>query len=135
MLKTLFSHQLFRFAVVGGGATLVHVFVYFILFNQLAVIAHLANGMAWSLAAVYSYLGQRYWTFGNSTVKNEGTAKLRFILSSLMSLLVNAGFAHLFSYLYPSLILTLLAMGLVTPVLTFILMKYWVFSENQDRLS
>jgi putative flippase GtrA len=135
MLKILFEHQLFRFSIVGGGATLVHVFVYFVLFDQLGMMAHLANVIAWSLAAIYSYLGQRFWTFGKVAVASERAAVLRFLISSLLSLLVNAGFAHLFSYLYPSLVLTLLAMGLVTPVLTFVLMKSWVFRENLDTLS
>ncbi|CAA0105377.1 Uncharacterised protein [BD1-7 clade bacterium] len=129
LVKKLTTYPLVRFALVGGVATVVHVSIYSLLFIVFSVHAQIANGTAWVFAAAYSYAGQRFWTFQHVSVENESLAFMRFIVSSLISLASNAAFAQVFTYQYPNTYLAIAGMAFVTPILTFLLMKYWAFKR------
>lgn len=121
--------QISKFAIIGIAATLTHVAIYALLYSQYNIYAQLANIIAWGFALVVSYTGQKHWTFKEQ--KHPKHEKLRFIICSLLSLVINAGFAHLFSTVYEQWLLSVLCMFFITPALTFILMKFWVFADAE----
>lgn len=118
--------QLVKFAIAGIAATATHAGSYALFYHQ-GLDVQLANALAWSLSVAVSYLGQKYWTFKQQN--HSSYAGIRFIVCSLFSLLANAFFAHIFTTVYDLWLLSIAAMIFITPLATFVLMKFWVFAD------
>lgn len=115
--------RLFRFGLVGGGATLVDLGTSIALFHAWPAISeHWVTTIAFMIAFWFSFFGHRYITF-----QKQGTIG-KFLLVALFSLavrnLILSGllFAGL-SGLLPVVIATL-----TVTVLTYILSRVWVFA-------
>jgi putative flippase GtrA len=117
-----------RFIAVGIAATLTHVLVAVFLIDGLGMrSAALANAAAVIAGTAVSYAGNYFWTFrrgGPHSVRLP-----RFLLAYLtvfglngLVMLVVADLAGV-AYLIP-----LAAVIAVTPVVTFLLNRYWVFA-------
>ena len=117
-----------RFIVVGIAATITHLLMAVLLIEGLGLkSAALANALGVIAGSSVSYAGNYFWTF-----RRGGSHLLRlpkfvvsymtvFVLSSLAMLLIAdlGGIAYL---------LPLIAVVSVTPVVTFLLNRYWVFA-------
>ncbi|MDQ1883112.1 GtrA family protein [Aeromonas salmonicida] len=115
--------RLFRFGLVGGGATLVDLGTSIALFHTWhAISEHWVTTIAFMIAFWFSFFGHRYITF-----QKQGAIG-KFLLVALFSLavrnLILSGllFAGL-SGLLPVVIATL-----TVTVLTYILSRVWVFA-------
>ncbi|HGY5244333.1 TPA: GtrA family protein [Aeromonas salmonicida subsp. pectinolytica] len=115
--------RLFRFGLVGGGATLVDLGTSIALFHTWpAISGHWVTTIAFMIAFWFSFFGHRYITF-----QKQGAIG-KFLLVALFSLavrnLILSGllFAGL-SGLLPVVIATL-----TVTVLTYILSRVWVFA-------
>jgi putative flippase GtrA len=117
-----------RFVVVGIAATLTHLLVAVLLIDGLGLpSAAAANALGVIAGSSVSYAGNYFWTF-----RRGGSHLMRlpkfivsymtvFVLSSLAMLLIAdlGGIAYL---------LPLIGVVTVTPVVTFLLNRYWVFA-------
>ncbi len=65
-----------KFAVVGVGATLIHVLVALGLQRLVALPALTANFLAYATAVSFSYLGNALWTFGRGAEDYAGPDSL-----------------------------------------------------------
>lgn len=120
--------QLFRFGVTGGLATLTHILIYASLYPYLLIAAWHANVAAFLVAVGVSYYGNSHWVFpGNS---GDTSQVLKFSVSAIIGLLLNTFFAwYVVDYLHNSQYLSMLLMVGVTPLVVFVINKYFVFTQ------
>lgn len=124
LAKTLF--ELARFGIVGLAATIVHAVSYALLVTLFLQELALANIISFLLAFGVSWLGHNFWTF--QAKKNSSNNILKFLTVTVLGLLNNIVFTLLLVELFhlPKLI-GVFPIILITPLLTYILSKYWVF--------
>lgn len=117
-----------RFIVVGIAATLTHFLSAMLLIDGLGLpSAALANAIGVVAGSTVSYAGNYFWTF-----RSGGSHRVRLpkFIASYLTVFVLSSLAMLFiadlggiAYLLP-----LLGVVTVTPVITFLLNRYWVFA-------
>lgn len=122
----LLPQTLLKFASVGVLATLVHLSVFF-LCKTIAINVLAANFIAWLFAVFISYIGHKNWTFSATTPNANLKTQFKFVINSLLSLAFNSCFTYVFTTLYPSNLLTTISIIFFTPLISFLVMKYWVF--------
>ena len=117
-----------RFVTVGLGATLVHVAVYAGTIELLDTAPLSANALGFATAVTLSFLGHRSWTFRDRAGRSGRDALLRFWGVALLGFLLNTLFVQLVTgtlgWSYDWAIPPMVA---ITPVVTFLLSKFWVF--------
>ena len=122
------SLQYGRFVVVGLGATLVHVAVYVATIELAGVAPLAANALGFATAVTISFLGHQHWTFRDAPGESGRNALLRFWGVALLGFLLNTLFVQLVTgtlgWSYDWAIPPMVA---ITPVITFLLSKLWVF--------
>ncbi|WP_187276595.1 GtrA family protein [Parahaliea maris] len=124
--------ELLRFAIVGAIATAVHVFFYLSLYPALVARATTANLVAFSLAVLVSYAGNSRWVFRDTT--SSSTQLVKFIASALTGVTLNTFFAwYIVDYLKVSRYLSVVVMITTTPIVVFVLNKYFVFTGNSSN--
>ena len=137
MLSTL-SHerrivlgQLIRFGLVGGFVTGLYAVVYSPLAKFHVVSPQIANFCGYLAAMVSGYVLHSRWSFrGHGSRDNPAETGLRFFLVSLVSYGLNAAFVFVLTdsrmfggpWWWP-----LIPILFVTPALTFVLNRQWVF--------
>ncbi len=125
--------RLGRFGLVGLSATLVHAGVYAALTTLALSSALAANFVAYACAVLVSLIGHSRWTFAGHGQDATGTAlTARFIITSLTSLGLNTLLVWLVVHqaeLDP--LWAVPGMVLIVPLLTYLLMKHWVFRVRQ----
>ncbi|MGH8541983.1 MAG: GtrA family protein [Stenotrophobium sp.] len=122
--------ELTRFGIVGLLATAIHAAVY----SDLAVRLHLepllATAAGFACAFSASFLGHRYWTFAHRRSAFSASL-LRFLAAALLGLCSNAYFAwQLVDVLHLPAASALAGVVFVTPLLVFVLSRFWVFSAK-----
>lgn len=124
-MKTVVYHfwQLNRFALIGGAATFVHLFVSrIILFYQANVPELVVNSVAFAVAFFISFFGHRHFTF-----KVKGSM-IKFLSVSLLGFSINN---TLLFYIVKTQLLSgwdaIFLSTLSVPILTYLLAKLWVF--------
>lgn len=120
--------QLIRFGATGGLVTALGVAVYALVAVQLHWNPQLGNFLAYAVAVVSGYVLHSRWSFrGHGDARNAST-RLRFALVSLISYALNSFWVWLFySLLDVGRVAPILPMLLVTPLVTFVLNRQWVF--------
>ena len=124
VLVTLVEHNL-----VGLIATLTHVAVVIDLVEHHGTAVLLANGVAFLVAVVVSYIGHYKWTFG---VDGDHRSMLpRFILTAIAGFALNQTIMYVFVTLNQVDYRIALAVALtVVPALSFVANKLWVFLDK-----
>ncbi len=122
---------LLRFAVSGSVATTVHVGVFTLLVEWLALRPLLAVAPSFIVALFFSYGINYHWTFSASAPHQ--TMLPRFVVVALLGLSLNLIITYLVvdigHYWYGY---ALLLIVLFIPLITFFLSRFWVFNE-QDK--
>lgn len=132
-LKNLTNiQQILSFAIVGVGATLTHASVFHLCYEEAKLNHFVANLIGFAVAFLVSYLGQFKWTFKQEAkqVSHQGKAFLRFFQTALIGLGLNLVWASLvLDWLQLHHYVYLAMLTFVTPVLIFLLNKFWVFKS------
>lgn len=122
------GRQYGRFVMVGLGATLVHVAVYAGTIELSGAAPLLANALGFATAVTLSFLGHRNWTFRSAPGESGRDALMRFWGVALLGFLLNTFFVQLVTgtlrWSYDWAIPPMVA---ITPFVTFLLSKFWVF--------
>lgn len=126
---TELHRQISRFAIVGMAATAVHIAMALCL-NGLAAIPPLrANVLAFLMAWVISYLGNRGWTFAATT--RHGVAMPRFLAVSLAGFAVNQALVFIITDLAGQpLWMAMIPVAVIVPAVSFLLSRLWVFAAH-----
>lgn len=96
MLQTLspIILKFFRFATVGASGLIIDFGLTYIIKEKLKANKYLANTVGFFAAATSNFFINRTWTFSNSD-PNVGGQFLKFILFSLVGLLINSAIVWL----------------------------------------
>ena len=120
--------QLLRFLVSGAFVTALGVGVY--AFVALVLLWHpqVGNLLADVVAMATGYVMHSQWSFRDHGGKRTHETKVRFLVVSLISYALNSFWVWLlFTYLHFDRAVPILPMLFVTPAVTFLLNRQWVF--------
>jgi putative flippase GtrA len=116
-----------RFALVGLGATLVHVLAYAGAIELWGWAPLAANAIGFALGVNVSFLGHRSWTFRGAHAE-AGPSLARFWVVALIGFALNSLFVHLVTgILGLAYHWAIPLIAGVTPLVTFALSKLWAF--------
>jgi putative flippase GtrA len=123
---------LVKFASVGVLATLIHALIYSLCLATSLAQPQLANLTAYAVALIFSYIGQRGWTFSHIENSNAGSTKAKFILSSFLGYTLNAVWIAMVARVWElPAYYALIGILFVSPACTYVLLKFWVFVDRQ----
>ena len=117
-----------RFVVSGATVTALGVVVYAIVALLLRWHPQTGNLLAYLVAMASGYLMHSQWSFRDHGAKRTLATKLRFIIVSVISYALNSFWVWLlYSWLQLGRAAPILPMLFVTPAVTFLLNRQWVF--------
>ena len=120
--------QLVRFAIGGFGVTIFAVLVYVGFASGLHVHPLVANVISYAAGFAASYTVHSRWSFGADRRGEEGTTLLRFVVASGIAFTLNSFWVWLTTIaLHLSPLAPVPAMMFVTPLISFVLNRWWVF--------
>lgn len=126
--------ELLRFGSVGLIATAVHSGVYLTALHFM--IPQAANLGGYLCALLVSYLGHAKVTFRQSSQDAEAPSgrRWKFAIVSVLGLFLNSVFVYLCEHTLASAPwVAVIFIGGVTPVITYIFLKLWVFTRVRSR--
>ena len=123
-----FLGQLARFAISGAAATAIGIGAYAVVALVLRWHPQLGNFLAYVVAVASGYFLHSKWSFKDHGAERTHGTKLRFVTVSIISYALNSFWVWLlFSYLHYGRAAPILPMLFVTPAVTFVLNRQWVF--------
>lgn len=125
--RTMFA-QLLRFVVSGATVTALGVGVYAIVALLLRWHPQLGNVLAYVVAMATGYVMHSRWSFRDHGGERTHATKARFVIVSLISYALNSFWVWLlFTHLDWGRAAPIVPMLFVTPAVTFLLNRQWVF--------
>lgn len=131
IITCLWNEALFvwRFALVGISATIVHMLVVWMLIEVGSRAPLLANLAAFLTAFVVSFTGHYFWTF--RVPGHFGRAAQRFFLIAGSAFAINTSLlAMLLKVSWLSNSSAAMLAAIVVPVITFVASRLWGFSQS-----
>ena len=120
--------QLARFIVSGAFVTALGVGVYALVALALRWHPQLGNFLAYAVAMATGYVMHSRWSFRDHGGERDRRTKIRFVAVSLLSYALNSFWVWLlFTQLRLGRAAPILPMLFVTPAVTFLLNRRWVF--------
>ena len=120
--------QLTRFIISGALVTALGVGVYAIVAIVLRWEPQLGNFLAYVIAVASGYVMHSRWSFRDHGGQRTHSTKVRFVTVSIISYALNSFWVWLlFSYLELGRGAPIVPMLFVTPLVTFVLNRQWVF--------
>lgn len=120
--------QLLRFVVTGGFVTALGVGVYAVVALLLRWEPQLGNFLAYAVAVATGYVLHSRWSFRGHGGERTNSTRLRFAAVSVISYALNSFWVWLlFTHLGWGRAAPIVPMLFVTPVVTFVLNRKWVF--------
>ena len=80
--------QIFKFVIVGGIATIIDWFVYYIFYKILKFNPLIANIFSFSISVIYNYLASIKWVFDVDKNKTKKMMFIEFMLFSILGFLL-----------------------------------------------
>lgn len=115
-----------RFLIIGLGVTFLHVLVASILIETILPQPSAANGIAFVISTMASYICNTLWSFSRApAIANL----MRFLVVSLCGLFLAMSLAALVEYLGFSYWIGIASIVTTIPVLTFSLHTIWTYKE------
>lgn len=120
--------QLFRFVMTGGFVTALGIGVYVLVAIGLRCNPQLGNFLAYLVAVATGYVLHSKWSFRGHGAERTGSTKLRFATVSVISYALNSFWVWLlYTHLDLGRAAPIVPMLFVSPVVTFVLNREWVF--------
>lgn len=120
--------QLVRFIMTGGFVTALGIAVYALVAIWFRWDPQLGNLLAYLVAVASGYLLHSRWSFRGHGGERTHSTKLRFAMVSVISYALNSLWVWLFyTHLDLGRAVPIIPMLLVTPLVTFVLNRQWVF--------
>jgi putative flippase GtrA len=122
------SKQLIRYAIAGVCVTQLAAAVYSALIFFLGINPLQANVVSTLSGLCAGYLAHSRWSFAGGAAASEQAKIGRFLLTSMIAFLINSSWVWLFvSILRLSPLSPVPLMMFVTPWISFLLNRHWVF--------
>ena len=122
--KTALIQRGLRFAVTGLFVTALHALIAVLFINFLMPVPPLANGVAFAVATVVSYLINTTWSF---SARLHGRTLLRFSLVSVGGFFLAMFVAWVAQMAGLHYLLGIVAVALTIPAFTFVLHNFWTY--------
>lgn len=123
--------QLSRFAGVGVSATFVHVVTAVLAAELFGMPPQASNSLGFAAAVMLSYFGHGNITFG--TRLSHGFHGPRFIAVSATGWAISTALTELITIrLGAPIVLAMGVIALAVPMATFVICKFWVFSDSHS---
>ncbi|MFJ2320001.1 MULTISPECIES: GtrA family protein [unclassified Pseudomonas] len=122
--KSLLIQRGLRFALTGIFVTGLHALVAVLFINFIAPQPPLANGVAFAVATVVSYVINTTWSF---SARLHGRTLMRFLLVSLGGFLLAMLVAWAAQMAGLHYLLGIGAVALTIPAFTFVLHNFWTY--------
>ena len=124
--------QLIRYAITGGGVTLLSTIVYWLAAKRdgpFRIAPLIANILAYLVAVVVGYVVHSRWSFrGHGRRDNPARTSFRFLVASLLSLSLNSFWVWLLTeHIKGATWWPIPLMVLATPLALFWVNRSWVF--------
>jgi putative flippase GtrA len=120
--------QLIRFVITGAFVTALGIGVYAIVALVLEWHPQLGNFLAYVTAMAAGYVLHSSWSFRGHGGERTNATKARFVIVSLISYALNSFWVWLlFTRLGLGRAAPILPMAFITPAVTFLLNRQWVF--------
>ena len=120
--------QLIRFVISGAFVTALGVGVYALVALVLQWHPQLGNFLAYVVAMATGYFMHSRWSFRDHGAERTHTTKVRFVIVSLISYALNSFWVWLlYTHLDLHRAVPILPMLFITPAVTFLLNRQWVF--------
>jgi putative flippase GtrA len=120
--------QLVRFVISGGAVTALGVAVYALVALVLRWHPQLGNFLAYVVAVTTGYVAHSRWSFRDHGGQRTHATRARFVLVSIISYALNSLWVWLlFTRLHLGRAAPIVPMVFVTPAVTFVLNRHWVF--------
>ena len=120
--------RLIRFGITGALVTGLGVGVYAIVALLLLWHPQLGNFLAYAVAMATGYVLHSKWSFRDHGAERTHRTKVRFVIVSLISYALNSFWVWLlYSHLDLHRAVPIFPMLFVTPAVTFLLNRQWVF--------
>lgn len=121
--------QIFLFGAVGITSSLTHLLMVYLFVNHLKLQPAIANIFAFLIAYPVSFFGHSYLTFASRPHRRH-LSFYRFLIVAVLGFLLNEGLYLIFLY-YTSFhyLLSLGIILIIVPAITFVLSKFWAFSN------
>ncbi len=120
--------QLLRFLVSGALVTILGVAVYAFVALVLGWHPQLGNLLAYLVAMATGYVMHSRWSFRDHGGERTNATRVRFVIVSLISYALNSFWVWLlFTHLELGRAAPIVPMLFVTPAVTFVLNRQWVF--------
>lgn len=120
----LLWHRALRFGLTGLLVTGLHAITAIVLIEWLALAPPLANGVAFAVATVVSYVVNTTWSFSSQL---HGRTLRRFVCVSMAGFLLAMLVAWVAQRCGLDYLLGILAVALVIPAFTFVLHNFWTY--------
>jgi len=118
--------QLSRFGIAGLAATAIHVIVAYSFITLVRHNSVMANGIAFMVANVFSYVFHTHWSFSaHTSIKNLN----KFIIVSFIGLMLSISIAGIVDYLHYPYQAGIALVVMLVPLSTFILHKTWTYKS------
>jgi putative flippase GtrA len=132
LLNSSLLGLLIRYGIVGVVASVAHFSVAYICYQFLHINFFIAHFFGFFVGLLCAYFGHYFYSFKDQQQHTKRFPK--FLLTSLVALTLHQGGAYLLvkqlHLNYSSQVLPLLVISV--PLITFLLNRFWVFSEVDD---
>ena len=123
-LSLVITKRALRFTLSGLLVTGLHVLVATVLIEYILPVPSLANGVAFLVATVFSYLVNTIWSFSTPL---HGKNLIRFCIVSLLGLSLAMSVSGVAQYLGLYYLYGIFLVAIVIPPITFILHNFWTY--------
>ena len=124
------KNKIIRFIFAGLLVTLIYIAIGFLLLKFTDVNSVLANGIAFVIANLFSYMIHTLWSFSAEIKKNNF---LKFYMVSLAGFSISIILPMLGEYLNADKFLMTVITSLSIPLFTFILHNSWTYKLNKKE--
>ena len=120
--------SLLRYYLIGILATLMHVLIVSILIENFASGAGFANGIAFVLATIFSYIMNTYWSFQS---KMSFTVLCRFWSVAALGCVLAVVISSIAEKLCFHYLIGIAMVMSVVPVISYLLQRNWTYREER----
>lgn len=130
--KAIFG-RLFRYGVVGGFGTVLHLVIIFLLVEYFKLTPLVSSVAGFFIVLVVSYFLNRFWTF--QTKNTNRFQFIKYVIVSLIGLVINVSIMYITIdiLLWPYL-LGAITMSFFVALTNFILNQVWTFNTRQTDM-
>lgn len=132
LLSNPFITLLFRYGIVGVIASVVHGLVSFMTVNYFDIYYLYAHSVGFVFGLFTAYFGHYFYSFRDG--KNHRDRFPKFFIIAIIAFFIHETSAYILvdytGFDYSTRVLPFLVM--TVPIFTFLLNKFWVFSDPKD---